>query len=143
MIKTQPPAIFLKIHNKFKVQFKDIVIAYYPDIYVKEGYLPTSKMVHEQIHLDRQEKIGVVKWWDKYLSDKRFRLHEELMAYSAEIDYIYGPHSKALLQYRDIRVEQLLQEISSSMYGNMISYEEARKLLYETRRFKSKRQKTM
>lgn len=132
-IKRTPPAIYLKIHNKFNIQFKDIVIAYYPDIYVKEGYLPESKIVHEKVHLERQKEIGVVWWWERYLSDKKFRLQEELMAYQAEIDYIYGPHSKTLLQYRDARVEQLLREISSTMYGNIISYEEARKILYETR----------
>lgn len=127
LIIKQPPKIYKLIKNKFKVQYEDVVIAYYPNIYVKEGKLPFHKLTHEKVHLERQKEIGVEEWWNRYLNIPMFRLDEELRAYRAEIkDIIESNMSKV---YKEELIEQLLKDLTGEMYGSIIDYDTAKIML--------------
>ena len=42
-------------------------------------------LAHEMTHAKRQKEMGCIKWLWKYITDKKFRINEELLACIAEI----------------------------------------------------------
>lgn len=88
--------------------------------------LDKSYLVHEEVHSKRQLKMGVDKYLKQYIYDKEFRLQEELAGFRAQFQYcvdnIYNLHKWT---------NQLAQELSSPEYGNLVSFEEAKKLIGE------------
>ncbi len=85
------PEVYQKAKDKFqfKMDFEaGMVFAYYPYIHVYRGSLDEDIAVHECIHLGRQKEMGVEVWWEKYLTDDKFRLNEELLAYRAQYRFI-------------------------------------------------------
>lgn len=121
------PKIYKKLHRKFGVQWDDgIIIAYGENIHCKYK-VSRHKYVHEKVHCKQQLKYGIDRWWGKYIKDKKFRLEQELEAYRKEKDYIES-------NIRDINLKKemmdsILNDISSSIYGDIISYEEAKQLI--------------
>lgn len=77
-----------------------------------------SVLVHEQTHLDRQAKYGLLPWLVLYLVDPSFRYHEELEALSAQIVYLVE-HDQTP------PIEQYAQNLSSWLYLRMVTYEQA------------------
>lgn len=98
------------------------VIAYDKVIYSNE-FLPLHLETHERRHLIRQQKQGVNEWVEKYLSDPDFRLHEEAIAYREQLDFIKDRDKRHKLRMR------CAKDLSSPLYGNIVSYEDALKLL--------------
>ena len=47
-----------------------------------------SLLIHEEIHLNRQRKVGCVKWIINYIFLPKFRLKEELIARKEQMRYI-------------------------------------------------------
>ena len=80
--------------------------------------------IHELTHFAQQQ--GKPKeWWDKYLVDKKFRLEQEIEAYSNQ----YNSYRK-LTKDRNFLARYLFRlasDLSSSMYGNIITVSEATK----------------
>lgn len=126
ILKTKPP-IYDRLVKKFNVSMENgLIIAYYPNIHCLFK-VPDLKIVHEAVHLVRQEQMGVSFWWEKYLEDEQFRLEEELLAYGQEIRAI-----KELDISRNERrflLKEIYENLSSSMYGNLITKEEAKQIL--------------
>lgn len=127
IIKTSPK-IYKKLHKQFGVNWNDgIIITYAPNIYWIGGdKLPEEKIVHENTHIRQQLRAGVDIWWDMYCNDEKFRLSQELEAYTNEVAFI-----KSKIKDKNKRfklIHQICLDISSSIYGNIISYEEALKL---------------
>ena len=85
--------------------------------------LPDHLVVHENIHLKRQMKIGPDKWVEQYLTDPKFRLNEEVIAYRAQLESIKNR------EYRNIIRMESAKHLSSALYGNIITNAEALKLL--------------
>lgn len=71
--------------KRFKVD-KETVFAYAGNIYSNKEP-PPDILVHEMVHLRRQEKIGADKWIQRYLDDEKFRLDEEVIAFKAQINH--------------------------------------------------------
>lgn len=114
------PPIYFTLKKKFNVNWdKGVIITYGDTVYCKYP-LSDDLIVHEQTHIKQQLDYGVEKWWDRYLIDKDFRLSQELEAYKNQANFLKGNKE---------RIEKILKDISSSMYGNMITYEEARQLI--------------
>lgn len=129
MIIDQPPAIYKRLKEQFGVKWGDgIIITYFPNIYWVDGEtLSDEKRAHEQTHLRQQEKMGVELWWDKYCVDSNFRLSQEIEAYKNEIEYL-----RRIVPDRNKRfkmINQIAKDLSSSIYGNICSYQEAMILL--------------
>lgn len=94
------------------------------DKYIYTNFpLPDHLLEHEEVHLKRQQKVGVDVWVEKYLTDEQFRLNEEVIAYRKQLDYIKD---------RELRNKVMIlcaKDLSSSLYGNICTIDEAYKLL--------------
>jgi hypothetical protein len=108
------------------VQWGSIIIAYYPNIYCAEQ-ISEQKLAHEQVHLERQRKIGVDNWYGLYLDNDSFRLEEEIMAYKKEIEYIKSQNYNR--QYRRFLLDKIYSDLSSYIYDLKINKDEAKRLL--------------
>ena len=79
-------------------------------------------LLHENVHCESQKKIGVDAWWFRYITDREFRLEEELIAFGAQFAYV-----KTV--YQGQQVKDMLHEfsvnLSSPLYGNLVSKSEA------------------
>lgn len=81
---------------------------------------------HESVHCRQQMKMGADEWWEKYFTDKDFRLSQELEAYTRQVKSI-----KKNIKDRNRRamyLNAIAKDLSGSMYGNIISLEEVRKI---------------
>ena len=85
MIKREKPPVWDKLVKAFGVEWGTICVAYDKDIYCGDkANLSTDVIVHESVHLARQEK-DPVQWWENYMKNKEFRFAEELIAYNISI----------------------------------------------------------
>lgn len=126
-IKQGFPPNIEKIKKTFQLKGTE-VFTYGDTVYLgKGGSLDFSLIAHEQTHLDQQAKIPAEEWWDKYLSDKNFRMSQELEAYRKQFKEL-----KKGIKDRE-RLNQYLiflaKSLSGPTYGNMCSVLEAMKMI--------------
>lgn len=125
LLNTQPP-IYHKLHEQFGVEWdKGIIIAYYPNVYCAKQ-IPDAKLIHEQLHLERQREMGVSLWWELYLSSASFRLEEEILAYKQEVQFLKDNFSR---NERRFLLDKIYTDLSSYIYGSLVTYDEAKRLL--------------
>lgn len=125
MIKNTRPPNFEEIRAAFPLAAnKGVIFAYAPDIYVPDGTeLPASLVAHEEVHIARQQDLGVDEWWKRYLIDVKFRFEEELLAHRAEYQFL-----AAQAESRPVRRQMLklvAKKLAAPLYGNLISVEKA------------------
>lgn len=78
---------------------------------------------HERTHSRQQAEIGGPEtWWQRYLTDRDFRLDQEVEAYRAQLAFVQSAHRKRLLL-------KLAGDLSGPLYGRLISFGEAVRLL--------------
>jgi hypothetical protein len=124
-IKNRKPEIYERLNKVFGVNWDDgIIITYGDTIYCKYPLTP-EKIAHETIHTIQQQ--DPVAWWDKYIEDVDFRISQELEAYKAECEFIKKGNKSRNEKYQLIRQNAI--DLSSFIYGNIISFSEAYKLL--------------
>ena len=125
-ISHEKPTIYEKLKEVFNVDWdKGITIAYGDTVYSKFP-LPPDLKVHEQIHLDQQKALGVEEWWKQYIESREFRLSQETPAYKAQVDFI-----RKNVNDRNARfamIDKLARDMST-LYGDMVTYSEAKELL--------------
>jgi len=114
-----PPNIEL-VRSILPIDRSDIVFSYFPDIYNPSGKtIYADLMIHEEMHLAEQERMGVDKWWHKYLHNKDFRFEQEIIAFAAQ--YAYG-----LKAYKRKVADKMLSDfalsLSDGIYGKMNTY---------------------
>jgi hypothetical protein len=131
----QKPPIYEKCEEMFGVKWKKGIIMTYGDTVHCKYKLKEPKITHESVHVDQQMKIGKEDWWSRYFEDDKFRLDQEVEAYRAEIKWIR--HNVKGMDLKSRMIEKIVQDISSEMYGNMVSEKEALELL-DVRRFNMK-----
>jgi macrodomain Ter protein organizer (MatP/YcbG family) len=121
------PDIYARCHERFGVEWDNgVIFAWGDTIYCKED-ITQDMMEHEATHLLQQEPMGVDAWWDKYMEDDAFRLSQEVEAYRNQYLFIQK-HIKdrnALTVYK----HKIAKQLSSSIYGNICTYNEALDLL--------------
>lgn len=101
-----------------------VVFAYGDKIFVPSGIeLSHDLKVHEAVHCIRQKEIGVAFWWDKYLTDDRFRYHEELMAHRAE--YRSMTRGNPNRNQRRAALKIVAQRLASPLYGGKGGWKKA------------------
>lgn len=125
IIQKEAPPIFEKIKKVFNVRWENVVITYGEEIY-SFAQFPKDVLIHERVHVAQQIAMGKDIWWDKYLSDKVFRLCQELEAYQVQARWIQENSPR---NYRNIRLKQITMDLSSATYGNMVNFLEAKKLI--------------
>lgn len=122
------PPNFNEIVTVFGPLPHTVVFAYGDRIYSPSGTdLSPELVVHEETHLRQQAEVGgPEEWWRRYLADPDFRLAQEVEAYRAQL---------AAAPNRARRRElwrQVSKDLASSMYGRLVTKDQARELLRVT-----------
>lgn len=124
-LSTEIPDIYYRLKNAFGVDWNDCIIICDGDTIHCKREVPPEKLVHEVEHVKRQKIYGKDLWWDRYLTDKDFRLNEELIAYRAEYAFIVRN-----IRDRNARfafLYEMARSLSGHTYGNIITGSEAMK----------------
>jgi len=124
-IKKEYPPNINDITAKFPLTL-NVVFTYGDTIYSPAGTeLPKHLIVHEGIHSKQQLAMGVEAWWKCYLEIDGFRLDQELEAYANQFKEYCKNHKRQIIIYKFL--SYLAEDLSSALYGNIISYKEAYK----------------
>lgn len=107
--------------KKFEIT-DDTIFALFPYIYSNNS-LPRDILIHEGVHLKQQQKIGVTEWVYDFLEYPQKRLEFELEAYQVQLRSIKDRNQ------RDKRRRESARNLSSGLYGNICSYNDAFKML--------------
>ena|ERR1700687_16727 len=129
-VKFEQPPNYKEIVKVFPaVKLRRGVIFTYGKIIYNPGrvVLTPALRAHEMVHSRRQGvEDGPSKWWDRYLTDKKFRLAEELVAHQTE--YLIATDG-AGRQVRRAALAQIAARLSGPIYGRMISLDDAKELI--------------
>lgn len=128
-ISNEIPPIYERLKQLFNVEWDNgLVIAYGDTVYCKFS-IDDALMVHESTHIRQQAEYpgGVEAWWERYLTDAKFRLDQEIEAYRAQAKHIrtYSKNRNAAFGY----LHHLYTSLSGPMYGSVVSYEQAKLLI--------------
>lgn len=127
-VSHQIPAIYQRLHDTFGVNWnKGIAICYGDIVYCKIDLGP-DVLVHEAVHADQQRKMGIEAWWEKYITDIKFRFEQEVEAYKAQVKWYRGSLYDRELRFKCIK--HVVNDLSSAMYGNLCTAEEAKRILH-------------
>lgn len=88
--------------------------------------LPDHLRQHEATHVSQQTQMGKDEWWDEYLKNPEFRLKQELQAYRAQYKVVV---KKRDWRYTEAILKAISTDLSGAMYGNILTYPEARKMI--------------
>jgi hypothetical protein len=118
---TTKPPVYPLLKEKFGIDWDNgIIITYGKTIHCKQP-IPPEKMVHELVHVKQQ--TNPEEWWNRYLLDKDFRLSQELEAYKKEAQFIKDNIKDRNGRY--MYIHQMAKDLSSHIYGNVISFNDA------------------
>lgn len=129
-IVATPPPNYEEICKVFPVRNLPAVFAYGNILHTtNNAFVSADLKVHEQTHSAQQGAIGGPKiWWDKYISDPEFRLEQEIQAYRMQYQFavkFYNRHERRAL------LAKISKDLSSPMYGKLVSKEEAKELIQD------------
>lgn len=116
MERPQSEFPLLQEYKKHFTITKDTVFALTPYIYTNHKLTP-DLLIHEQIHLKQQEKLGVDEWVNRYIDDLEFRIEQEVEAYRNQINSIKDRNAKERMKI------WASETLSSKLYGNIINYQ--------------------
>lgn len=112
---TNKPANWDYLVKQFpNIKWENIVVTYGGVIHSKHP-LPPDVLAHEMVHVEQQQGIDKDEYVERFISDKNFRYEMELKAYQVQLRYW---------------AEKLANDLSGSIYGNIVSYEQAIKDIY-------------
>jgi hypothetical protein len=132
VVRARPP-LFAEIDAVFKIAGKPVIFAFGDAIYNPHGVAITPEILaHEAVHGRRQREgaDGVEGWWRRYLRDPAFRLAEELPAHRAEYaEFCANNRDGAARNGRRLALHHIAARLASPLYGRLVSYDEARRLI--------------
>lgn len=79
-------------------------------------------LVHERVHLRREQEAGLLRFGYKYLTQPQFRLTEELIAIKEEMKF---RKSKGITY----DIERKARHFAGAEYRYLLPYEEAKRVL--------------
>ncbi len=99
-----------------------VIFTYGDTIYYPYGKhsIPEHLKVHERTHT-KQQGEHPDDWWIKYLSFPMFRLAQEIEAYRRQYQFFISKNHN-LKEQREF-LYRIASDLSSSVYGNMVSLE--------------------
>lgn len=121
------PPNYDKIKEAFDIENKPVVFCYGKYLYNPSGgIVPPDLIEHESTHC-RQQNGDPEAWWDRYISDKNFRLAQEVEAYRNQYKYIcrISNNRNEIFDF----LKQISIDLSSSIYGNITTFTEAMNLI--------------
>ena len=121
------PPIYYLCRDKFGVDWdKGVIFTYGDTIYCKKE-LDAELKVHEATHVRQQKDMGAEVWWDMYLNDSSFRLMQEVEAYRNQYKFLQEHIKDRNRLFKE--KHKILMHLSSSIYGYMVTYAQAMKIL--------------
>lgn len=130
-VKNKKPFFFPILAKQFGVKWENVCIAFGRTIY-SPVELPYAIMQHELVHIMQQKCSyfhGII-WWIKYLSDSQFRLDQEIPAYQRQYNIFSNQkENKYRPDLRSKYLEAIAEMLSGSMYGYLISFEDAKRII--------------
>lgn len=118
MIRPQAEFPLMEEYKKYFAITDKTIFALSPYIYTDYELTP-DLLVHERQHLKQQDKVGVTEWVYDFLYSPKKRLEYEIDAYKAQLRSIKDRNHR-----HKIRMESA-RNLSSALYGNIISYDDA------------------
>ena len=111
--------------NKYREKFTitDRTIFAYDGVIYTNNDLPEHLIIHEQTHFKQQKRYGLADWVNAYLEDSEFRLKMEIEAYKNQLNSVKDRNQRNFLKIK------CAEDLSSSLYGGIINYNSAFKLL--------------
>lgn len=131
-VKEEFPPNYEQVAARFDIRGKGVVFTYGDTLFSPGGTgIPPHLMAHEEMHMVQQKAPGMTPelWWEKYLNDDSFRLDQELEAYQCQFKF-----ERPFLKDRNRKarfLHQLASALSSPIYGGIISYPEAYRLIQQ------------
>lgn len=122
MFHKQSEFHLLEEYKKHFAVTKDTIFAYDHKIYTNNN-LPKHLIVHEQTHHTQQDRDGLEYWVENYLNNPKYRLEQEIEAYKRQLESINDRNLRAKVWIESAK------NLSSHLYGNIITYKEALKLI--------------
>lgn len=105
---------------------RDVIFSYGDKIYNPGGVnINEHLIIHEMVHGNRQNEMGIDKWWSLYLKDAAFRYNEELLAHRAEYLSLILPNPNR--QRRRSSLKIVAKRLASSLYGGRGGWKKAAK----------------
>lgn len=121
------PPIYERAQEVFDLSGMQPVFTYGEVIYNPHGnYLDEPLLAHERVH-SLQQSDGPLAWWERYFVDASFRFDQEIEAYREQ----YRVAKRTIKDRNALNhyVRRLAQDLSSPMYGNIVSFTEALRLI--------------
>lgn len=118
MILPQAEFPLIDEYRKFFAIDEYTIFALGENIYTDYQLTP-DLLVHENVHLKQQAKVGVKEWVYDFLYSPAKRLEYELEAYREQLKSIKDRNERNRVRIRSA------EQLSSAMYGNIISYRDA------------------
>lgn len=122
MILPQAEFPLIKEYKKFFAIDKYTVFALGENIYT-DFQLTPDLLVHENVHLRQQAEVGVKEWVYDFIYNPAKRLEYELEAYKEQLKSIKDRNLR-----NKVRM-QSAKQLSSALYGNIISFSDAFELM--------------
>lgn len=114
VIKAFPPN-YKEVNAAFNVRGKPVIFCYGNVIYNPMSTAVGPELIaHERVHSVRQGN-SPANWWRRYIDSPEFRLNEEIPAHQVEFQFLGDTRS----------LRQIAERLSSPLYGNLVSFEEA------------------
>ena len=122
MIRPQAEFIHLKrFQEKFKTD-ENTIFAWDNVIYCNQD-LPNDLKIHERTHHEQQHRDGLDFWLENYLNSPEYRLKCEKEAYIQQLRSISDREVRNKIKI------QSAKQLASPLYGNLLDYATAFKLL--------------
>lgn len=124
MIEIKPQGEFplLKLYSDI-FPINDMTIFAFDNTIYTNYQLTADLYVHECTHIAQQNKIGLQEWLYDFLYEPERRLQIELEAYRKQLASIKDGNHRLKVRIQSAKT------ISSPLYGNIISYDEAYNIL--------------
>lgn len=123
----EKPEIYALLEKEFGIDWEQgIVITYGDTVYSKVDLSP-DLIEHESVHVRQQLKMGVTEWWRRYVEYPEFRFAQELEAYQVQYAFLAATVKDREQLFRERM--RLARDLSSSIYGNIVSYNVADRLI--------------
>lgn len=108
----------------FVTPTKDTIFTYGNTIYNPHdiNILP-DVVFHESIH-KKQQGDNPETWWNLYLTDRDFRLSQEVEAYGEQ--YLFAKENVKQPRLVEWRLDNMAHALSGEVYGILLTYGEAK-----------------
>lgn len=128
-ISNNPPPNYKEIKKHFPNAdfYKGTLFTYGDTCYCKN--ITPDLIVHEETH--SRQQVNPKKWWRRYFSDPEFRLSQEIEAYHNQWKWVEKNVKDRNAKFKILH--KISQDLSGSLYGNIISFGEAQRRIIRGR----------